>query len=187
MARVRYLVTSKPSGRFFQILWPSQNILTLNVNNCLDSFFHKLYIQGIEYLYMFANQSDPRIDELNCTNFYFTNDSNVLHPYRYTCFEQNPTFGYLTIGLTHAPGLLLSFFVCYGLREKVPRIQLSILILILTPLFLATFPVLLLLVKVCTLRCIRLFCFKLAPSVIANVHQNDYLICSNFGLVVTLG
>ena len=74
---------------------------------------------------MFANQSDPRIDDLNCTKMYFINSSDVLHPYRYTCFVQDPIFGYVTIGLTHAPGLLLSFFVCYGLRKKVSRMKLE--------------------------------------------------------------
>ena len=99
------------------------------------------FINGINYTYMFANESDPAIIGMNCTKLYVINDSDVIHPYRYTCFVHETTYGFWTLALTFVPGLLLSLLISYGLWKNTSKFN-SLLVIVLTPCFVATFPIL---------------------------------------------
>ena len=106
------------------------------------------FIDGAHVIYELASENDPIIVELNCTSLNYTlvvvSGSEL---YLYDCFATDLLAGYLTLLCIFIPGLLMSCFLMVGFWKNSSRCY-ALIMFILTPVQMASFPFLLVFLKV---------------------------------------
>ena len=118
--------------------------LSCNYDMFTDGQVAYQFFNGDTYEYYLLNDTDPKIERLNCT-FLGYHDTINGGLYLYSCFSQDKILGFITLAIMLLPGILLSCLIAYGLCKNPGWMW---IVIVISPIVSTTFPLLLFLIKV---------------------------------------